>query len=86
MLFNASGRMLHLISPVTLSFSCITMISNKLTPNRLASISLLIVPDKFPRNKTSEHYSISRNVFTNLCQLASGINDIDWRDFCSAIK
>lgn len=85
-LLKASGKMLHLISPVTLSFSCMTMISSKLMPNRVASISLLMVPDKFPRNKTNEHYSMRRNVFTSLCQLASGMNEIAWNDFCSAIK
>jgi len=69
------GITLHLISPLTLSLSCIIKIRSKLIPKRVASISPFKVPESVPRNNTREHCSIKRTILMSLCQLESGMNE-----------
>lgn len=69
------GITLHLISPFTLSLSCMIKIRSKLIPKRVASTSPFKVPESVPRNSTREHCSISRTMLISLCQLERGMNE-----------
>ena len=60
--------------------------SKRLNPNNVASISTLRVPESVPRNNTSEHYSISKRIFINLCQLERGMKENLDVDFYSEMK
>jgi hypothetical protein len=81
-----SGITLNLISPFTLSLSCIIKIRSKFIPKRVASTSLLKVPESVPRNRTREHYSMSNIMLISLCQLERGMNEYGARNVYSDMK